>query len=123
MPAILVVEDQPDIREPLCELLELEGYRVLRAEHGQAALSMLRGTRPDAIVLDVMMPVLDGGGFLDALATDGPGDIPVLLLTALGRSHAQVEDLVARHGCTALTKTVPMAEFMAAIRRLCPAHA
>ena len=123
MPSILVVEDQPDIREPLCELLELEGYRVLRAEHGQAALAMLRGTRPDAIVLDVMMPVMDGGAFLDALSADGPAGIPVLLLSALGGSHSQVQDLVARHGCAALTKTVSMAEFMATVRRLCPAYA
>jgi CheY-like chemotaxis protein len=123
MPTILVVEDQPDIREPLCELLELEGYRVLRAEHGQAALAMLRGVRPDAIVLDVMMPVMDGGTFLDALAADGPSGIPVLLLSALGRTHADIIGLVDRHGCSALTKTVPMADFMAAIRRLCPAYA
>jgi DNA-binding response OmpR family regulator len=78
---VLVVDDEPDIL--LLHRLNLEGagHRVLLAADGQKALERIDADRPDAVVLDVMMPVLDGWGVLEALAgrSDAP---PVLIVSA-----------------------------------------
>src|SRR6185369_3954551 len=58
-PQILVVDDDPDILEALSEILEAEGYEVDRARHGQEALARIEQRRPDLILLDLMMPVMD----------------------------------------------------------------
>lgn len=58
--SILVVEDNPSIREPLCFLLEDEGYDVASAEDGEKALDSVRANRPDLIFLDIMMPRKNG---------------------------------------------------------------
>jgi CheY-like chemotaxis protein len=61
---VLIVEDQPDLRETLADLLELEGYRIDTAANGQEALAHLRrGTPPQVILLDLRMPVMDGPAF------------------------------------------------------------
>ena len=60
MSTILVVDDEPGIREVIVMLLQDEGYRVLQAENGARALELLRAEQPDLLVLDIMMPVLDG---------------------------------------------------------------
>ena len=57
---ILVVDDEPDIRGLVQEILEDEGYRVSAAESGEAARLALRERRPDLILLDIWMPDLDG---------------------------------------------------------------
>ena len=80
---ILVTEDDREIRLALVDMLELSGYEVRAASHGLAALAVLDTWRPDAIVLDLLMPEMDGSSFLAALAERGQADIPVLLLSAL----------------------------------------
>src|SRR5690606_31199014 len=58
---ILVVEDDPEILESLCDVLELEGYQVVAASNGQQALEQLRRmSRPCLVLLDLMLPVMDG---------------------------------------------------------------
>ena len=80
---ILVVDDDPDVRGFLQTLLESEGYHVDTAANGVDALTMARGAKPDLIVLDFMMPLLDGRGFRDAQLRDpGIASIPVVLTTA-----------------------------------------
>lgn len=66
MATILLVEDDPDVREPLSEILHDELYTVLTAGHGGEGLTVLssRGTLPDVILLDLRMPVMDGREFL-----------------------------------------------------------
>jgi CheY-like chemotaxis protein len=81
---VLVVEDDPDIRESLENFLELHGYRVRSASHGKEALeAMGRAPRPSVVVLDMSLPVMDGHRVL----TTRKGDdvlrtIPVVILSA-----------------------------------------
>jgi DNA-binding response OmpR family regulator len=78
---ILVVDDDDDIRLLLRIELSAEGHHISEAGHGQAALDALRDAPPDLVLLDIMMPVLDGWGVLRALAgTDAP---PIVVVTAL----------------------------------------
>jgi DNA-binding response OmpR family regulator len=77
---ILVVDDDPDIRGLLRELLERAGAIVSEAVDGREALRMLYGARPELIVLDVAMPQLDGWATLDRVRD--MTDVPVLMLTA-----------------------------------------
>lgn len=80
---ILLVEDQRDIREAMRELLELEGYRVLEAVHGRDALTALNWERPALILLDMMMPVMDGARFLEELFKRPElNEIPVVVVSA-----------------------------------------
>jgi len=90
VPSILVVDDDPAIRALLCDVLEAEGYAVRSAGDGFAALRQVQGDRPDCVVLDVMMPGLDGHAVLQRLrASEGGLDLPVVMLTAAADdSHA-----------------------------------
>jgi len=83
--AVLVVDDDPDTREALSELLDASGLRVLQAENGKIALEVLKRTPqfPCLVLLDLSMPVLDGRGFLKRLAKDPLlRDIPVVVISA-----------------------------------------
>ena len=90
---ILVVEDDPDLGEALCELLTIYGYRASYAADGIAALEMLeRGDLPDLILLDLMLPRLDGWGFREAQLNDQRlKDIPVIVLSAVGEIVKPIE--------------------------------
>lgn len=80
---VLIVEDDADTRTMLERTLEKEGWTVTTAEHGRIALDMLSRVRPDLILLDLMMPELDGFGFLDAIRQqETTAGIPVVVLTA-----------------------------------------
>lgn len=80
---VLVADDDPDMITILRVNLEAEGYAVDAAVDGQAALDLARGTRPDMIVLDVMMPCIDGIAVLTEMRSDpDTRDIPIVLLTA-----------------------------------------
>ena len=83
MPKILVIDDDPSIRMLVCDVLEVEGYEVRTAEDGFAGLRAIDAERPDCVVLDVMMPGLDGHAVLQRIrAADGGPDLPVVMLTA-----------------------------------------
>ena len=80
---VLVAEDEAHIRELVRLHLGLEGWDILEAADGQAALDLLRREPVDLVVLDIMLPMLDGITVLRAMRRDGPNsDTPVLLLTA-----------------------------------------
>ena len=83
IPVILIVEDDPTIRETLGEILTSEGYRVLGVGDGAAALRRLReGLKPALILLDLMMPVMNGWEFLSAQHHDPAlAAIPVIVVT------------------------------------------
>ena len=78
---ILVVEDEPAVRDSVRRALELKGYRVEAAVDGPKALIAARGTERDAIVLDVMLPGVDGLEVCRRLRGDG-NTVPILMLTA-----------------------------------------
>ena len=80
---ILVVEDEPDLRQVLATVLEMEGAEVLTAANGLEALKLATACRPSIIVLDLMMPVMSGEDFRRAqLADETIRDIPVVVVSA-----------------------------------------
>jgi CheY-like chemotaxis protein len=89
---VLVVDDDASFRSALREQLETEGYSVVEAANGLAALGRLRGgLRPTVIVFDLMMPVMDGWDFRDGQLNDPElRDIPVVLVTAAGFSRSSL---------------------------------
>jgi two-component system response regulator MtrA len=89
MARILIVEDNTDLAAGLRYNLELEGYDVLLAEDGPTGLELGRTASPDLIILDAMLPQLDGFQVLRALRADSV-DVPVLMLTALGEESDRV---------------------------------
>ncbi|EKT78118.1 two-component response regulator PhoP [Rhodococcus opacus M213] len=78
---VLVVDDEPNILELLSVSLRFQGFEVATASTGAEGLDTARTFRPDAVILDVMMPGMDGFGLLKRLRADGV-DAPVLFLTA-----------------------------------------
>jgi DNA-binding response OmpR family regulator len=79
-PRVLVVDDEPMVREVVTAYLERDGCKVTVADSGRAALEALRVSPPDLVVLDVMLPELDGLSVLTQLRRSS--DVPVILLTA-----------------------------------------
>jgi len=79
---ILVVDDDPDILQTLALCLSTEGYRVMMASNGQEALGILSKERPACILLDLMMPVMDGWQFVAELEKRGLRSAPLLILSA-----------------------------------------
>jgi DNA-binding response OmpR family regulator len=77
---VLVVDDEDIVREVVCTYLEREGYTTLQASAGRSALSLIESEQPDLIVLDVMLPEVDGYTVLAELRRRA--DVPVILLTA-----------------------------------------
>jgi len=80
---ILIVDDEPDLVETLRFPLEMEGYQVLVADNGEMGLNLARKERPDLIILDLMLPKLDGYKVCRLLKFDERfKEIPVLMVTA-----------------------------------------
>ncbi|MEV0704445.1 response regulator transcription factor [Saccharopolyspora sp. NPDC050389] len=113
---ILVVDDDRAVRESLRRSLQFNGYQVELAADGQQALDFLAGNRPDAMVLDVMMPRLDGLEVARRLRSTGD-DLPILVLTA----RDAVSDRVAGLDAGAddyLPKPFALEELLARLRAL-----
>ena len=91
--AVLIVEDDADIRFIMSEFLSAAGHLTYKAEHGAAALKLLAelptGALPKVILLDIMMPVMDGNAFFEILHRDYAetwAKIPIIVATAAGSS-------------------------------------
>lgn len=83
MKTILLIEDNDNIRENTTEILDLAGYRVLTAENGKTGVELALEHRPDLVICDIMMPVLDGYGVLHMFQRNQElNDIPFIFLTA-----------------------------------------
>jgi len=94
MPKILIVDDDQSIVEMIDFLLRKKGYDVAIARDGQAGLDLAQELRPDLIILDVMMPLMDGFSVSGALFKNPlMRDTPILILTAKGNSR-QIFELV-----------------------------
>lgn len=120
-PLVLVVDDDPDLRM-LANMQLADGFDVIQAETGEQALKLAAAETPDVILLDIMMPGMDGSQVLTALSEDpATRDIPVIFLSALGSTEdrvrglergatdyiakpAEPRELVARVGAAARTK-------------------
>jgi len=91
MTRVLVVDDDPTVREVVLTYLRAEQYDVAEAADGETALTMVGRERPDLVVLDVMLPGLDGLEVCRRLRQQG--DLPVIMLTALGAEADRVVGL------------------------------
>jgi CheY-like chemotaxis protein len=114
---ILVIEDDDCIRDALEELFESEGYSVAVAENGSVGLTALEEAKPCVVLLDLMMPVLDGRGFLRALEESPDKELastPIVLITAAGEKGAS--------GCKVsevLTKPIDIEKLIAVAQKYC----
>ena len=88
---ILIVEDEANIRELLRLYLEREGYTVLEAENGVEGIKKWKSDKPDMLLLDVMMPVMDGGAVCREIRAES--DVPIIMLTAKGETADRVSGL------------------------------
>jgi len=88
-PRILIVEDNPDLAYGLRTGLEIEGYEVQLAEDGETGLERAKGWKPDLVMLDLMLPGMDGYRVLKSLRESG-SEVPVLILTARGEEADKV---------------------------------
>ena len=115
MPKVLVVDDELFLRIMLRDALEEAGYTVVLAEDGQAALARAKAESPDCIVLDIMMPGLDGYETCAALkAEPSLAAIPVLLISAT--TDLRVIDRAEQVGATTvLPKPVPIEQLEQAL--------
>lgn len=83
MKKILLIEDNPDVRESTVDILELANYEVITADNGRSGIEQALACKPDLIVCDIMMPVLDGYGVLHILSKNPEtAGIPLVFLTA-----------------------------------------
>ncbi len=115
-PRVLVVDDDKAVRESLRRSLEFNGYDVVLAEDGAEALARIAATAPDVVVMDVMMPRLDGLETTKALRSAG-NDLPILVLTARDAVGDRVEGLDAGAD-DYLTKPFALQELLARLRAL-----
>ena len=114
-PKILVVDDEPKNRKLLEALLTPHGYSVLMAENGQEALEQVQTQQPDLILLDVMMPIMDGFEVCQILKDNAETRlIPVVIMTALGDVEDRIRGIQAGAD-DFLTKPVNRDELMARI--------
>src|SRR5918994_6921578 len=114
-PTILVVDDEPSLRDALSYTLRSEGYRVVLAANGVEAIQTVRRQRPQAVVLDVMLPGIDGLQVCRTLRSEST--VPILLLSAKGEEIDRVVGLEVGAD-DYLAKPFAMRELLARIRAM-----
>ncbi|MFT4289021.1 response regulator transcription factor [Nocardioides sp.] len=115
-PRVLVVDDDKAVRESMRRSLEFNGYDVALAEDGAQALAVIGSAHPDVVVMDVMMPRLNGLEATKALRAAG-NDVPIIVLTALDAVGDRVDGLDAGAD-DYLTKPFALPELLARLRAL-----
>ena len=88
---VLVVDDEPDIRELVQDILEDEGYEVEVAENGEAARAAFARRTPDLVLLDIWMPDIDGITLLREWSSGGVPECPVVVMSGHGNLETAVE--------------------------------
>ena len=101
LPYVLVVDDDPAIRGLVAEALRHEGYNVDMAAHGREALDAMRARKPATVVLDLMMPVMDGFVFLEECHKQQLCvDVPIVVISAVADALQRITE-VPVHACMA----------------------
>jgi DNA-binding response OmpR family regulator len=90
-PKVLIADDEPALRALLRTNLSFEGFETLTAKNGEEALKVIREEAPDVVLLDVMMPVMDGWQVLEELSKSENRHARVILVTAKASSEAQLQ--------------------------------
>jgi adenylate cyclase len=124
---VLIVDDEPEARRWLARALTAEGWQPHEAEHGRAALTRVRERRPDLILLDLLMPEMDGFEFLARLQAEPGPRIPVVVVTAADlsnddrrRLNGAVEKILLKQ---ASSRDELLAKLVELIARIAPARA
>ena len=116
---VLVVDDDPNIRKLIVVALKRDGYTFLEAPNGREALDLMRASRPDVVVLDLMMPVLSGWDVLRERADDDElRKIPVIVVSA--KSVPEVATAVTSGICAFLPKPFDIGALSALVRSCIP---
>ena len=112
---VLIVDDEFGLAEVVAEMLSERGFETSLAINGQIALDLINEEVPDLLLLDCMMPILDGAGVVRALRSDPrTARLPIILMTAL--PHVVPPDVQAS-ACALLAKPFSPGELFAAIER------
>src|SRR5688500_7861359 len=116
--SILLVEDTEDNRFMMRRLLEMTGYRVVEATNGEEAVRFAESERPDAILMDLSLPVIDGLAATRAIRKlEGLGHVPIVAVSAHDSSDFQADALAA--GCNSyITKPIDFSQLEVLIARL-----
>ncbi len=116
MPCVLIVEDEPDVREFMEVLLQTQGYETMSAPNGLEALEQMRAHRPCGVLLDLMMPVMNGGEFRERqLAEAGIADVPVVCVSAI----FDPQQVVQRLQVPCLRKPVEFPKLLSEVANAC----
>ena len=117
-PLVLVVDDEADIRATVMAMLQIEGYGVAEAVNGQDALAAVERNRPDLILLDMRMPILDGWGFASELHRRGHA-IPIVVMTAARDAARWAGEIAAQ---SFISKPFGFDDLITAVERARPSH-
>ena len=121
---ILVAEDEPAMRLALTEVLSiLDEFEILEAADGEQALALIRQHQPELVLLDLLMPKMDGFDVLSALKASGESETlrsKIVVLSALTEPHL-VEELVKLGAHLTMTKPLHISELMALVEEAAPA--
>ncbi len=111
---ILVVEDDPSIRQLLVDTLEQDGFDVVGAADGEEAIAAAEGRRPAVVILDIGLPLMDGPSVADGIRERHGNDVPFIVVTA---SHG-IEKAASRIGAARyLAKPFDVSDLMNAVRQ------
>jgi CheY-like chemotaxis protein len=111
---VLVVEDDPDLRQALRTVLESESYEILVAEHGEDALAQIVDITPDVILLDMRMPRMDGWAFADRYRQMPGPHAPIIVISAAADAARNATEIGA---AGYVPKPFEIARLLAAIDR------
>jgi CheY-like chemotaxis protein len=126
---ILIIEDEPDLRETLKDLLEISGFKVMTASNGKEGLDHIRNAgNPCLILLDLMMPVMNGWQFLEALHVDTDVDVepepvqrkPSVVIVSAAADLVEVD---RKYDCVLMRKPVNIHELIHLAHQHCEAAA
>ncbi len=114
MARIVVVDDESSIRRLIADLLTEEGHAVLETSNGRAAVDLVRESHPDLILMDIMMPALNGvDAALQIRKLEGMADVPVILMSAIPNSHVRHMERT-----TFLPKPFDITQLLSAIHKM-----
>jgi CheY-like chemotaxis protein len=109
---VLIVEDNADVRRLYAIGLNQRGFQVKLAANGAEAVDRIASERPDVILLDWVMPLMDGGEMLDKLSSDGAAEVPIIVISGHQPPQKQPLDRRIRRW---LTKPVTIEELVSEI--------
>lgn len=122
-PYILIVDDDPDILEGITTILETQPYRLATARDGIKCMEMIRADKPDLLILDLLMPRMDGWGVIREMRSEPQyGDIPIMILSTViedaSRRRYELETGMAMNVQAYIQKPAKPAELIQRVEKL-----